>query len=199
MKTEAIFELSLSGWFSAACCCWGVLFSFLCLARDEPQGLVLTLSRFSCWMSPHPECLFFTWFDQFLCLVLNQSYSMLVVRWVCTVVCAVTATRESIARPSLLADCWVRSSLTPFASDFLGAVVRTGLMFELEEGQFLPLGWRAATAGFLPFHRSVQLLRSTWVYLSFAFPNGPRSLLGDCPSALPSTAVEEVSGAHLCM
>lgn len=87
----------------------------------------------------------------------------------------------SIARPSLLAGCCrVRSNWIPFASDSLGAVVmRTGLMFELEEGQFLSLGWRAAAAGFRPFH--VQLLRSTWVYLSFAFPIGAQVTVRGLP------------------
>lgn len=80
---------------------------------------------------------------------------------------------------------WLRSSLMPFASDFLGAVVmRTGLMFTVEEGQSLPLGWRAAAAGCLPLNRSVQLLRSTWVYLSLAFPNGAQVTVRGLPISL---------------
>lgn len=93
---------------------------------------------------------------------------------------------NALQDPVCMQAAGFRSSLMPFASDFLGAIVmRTGLMFTLEEGQSLPLGWRATAAGCLPLHHgSVQLLRSTWVYLSLAFPNGAQVTVRGLPVSL---------------
>lgn len=72
-----------------------------------------------------------------------------------------------------------RSSLMPFASDFLGAIVmRTGLMFTLEEGQSLPLGWRATAAGCLPLHR--WLCSASEVDLGLFVPCFPQRCPGHC-------------------
>lgn len=95
-----------------------------------------------------------------------------------------------------------RKTLMPFASDFLGnLVMRKCSPLGLEERATSAPQLESSYWCLPSLPRYLQLLRSTSVCLFIPhFPlRCPRSLLGDCPSALPSTAVEEVPSANLYM
>lgn len=70
------------------------------------------------------------------------------------------------------AGCWVRDSVTPFASDLLGNLSwEKASCSGWREGQSLPLGWRAAAGVCPPFHLcSASEVAS--VHVPLAFPGG---------------------------
>jgi hypothetical protein len=75
--------------------------------------------------------------------------------------------------------------------------MRTGLMFTLEEGQSLPLGWRATAAGCLPLHR--WLCSASEVDLGLFVPCFPQRCPGHCRGLPVSLTQHCCGGSFWCL